>query len=411
VTDSPDHSTNEKRPLKVLIGVDTYPSDVNGAATFAARLAAGLSARGHEVRIASPSDSNYHGYREETHEGATLPIYRVRSYRWYPHDWLRYVWPWHARRYAGQILDDFKPDVVHTQSHIVLGRGFVHEAKARGIRVVATNHFMPENLTEHAPIPEFLKRKAEQIAWADAGRTYALVSAVTCPSPIAAGFLQREAHVPRVYAVSNGIKPALYRPDFSPKKENRIIFVGRITGEKHIDVLLRAFATLDPALEAKLDIVGGGDLLKSLTKMAGDLGIADRTTFTGYVEDEELRDMLSRSTVFVMPSIAELQSIATLEAMASALPIIGADAMALPHLIHNGENGYLFTPGDSVDLAEKLTTVLSLDDAGLDKLKRSSLSYVAAHDIDHTLELYEALYRGETVPDPITAASLDERAP
>jgi glycosyltransferase involved in cell wall biosynthesis len=388
VTDSPDHSTNEKRPLKVLIGVDTYPSDVNGAATFAARLAAGLSARGHEVRIASPSDSNYHGYREETHEGATLPIYRVRSYRWYPHDWLRYVWPWHARKYAGQILDDFKPDVVHTQSHIVLGRGFVHEAKARGIRVVATNHFMPENLTEHAPIPEFLKRKAE---------------------PIAAGFLQREAHVPKVYAISNGIDAALYHPDFSPKTENRIIFVGRVTGEKHIDVLLRAFAALDPSLEAKLDIVGGGDLLKSLTKMAVDLGIADRTTFTGYVEDDELRGMLSRSTVFVMPSIAELQSIATLEAMASALPIIGADAMALPHLIHNGENGYLFTPGDVADLAAKLTTVLSLDDAGLDKLKRSSLSYVAAHDIDHTLELYEALYRGETVPNPVTAASLGEQ--
>ena len=51
-----------------------------------------------------------------------------------------------------------------------------------------------------------------------------------------------------------------------------------------------------------------------------------------------------------MPSIAELQSIATMEAMASALPIVAANAMALPHLVHDGENGYLFEPGNIDDL-------------------------------------------------------------
>jgi glycosyltransferase involved in cell wall biosynthesis len=396
-----------KPPLKVLIGVDTYPPDVNGAATFSARLAAGLASRGHEVRIASPAADSWHGYRDETHEGATLPIYRVKSYRWYPHDWLRYVWPWSARKRAGEILDDFKPDVVHTQSHIVLGRGFVHEAKARGIRVVATNHFMPENLTAHAPIPNFLKRKAEQLAWADAGRTYQLVSAVTCPSRIAADFLERETGIRGVHAVSCGIDAGLYSPSFAPKTENRVIFVGRVTGEKNIDVLLKAFAALDPELDAKLDIVGGGDLLKELTQMAKELGIGDRTTFTGYVTDEQLRDLLSRATVFVMPSIAELQSIATLEAMASGLPIVAANAMALPHLVHEGENGYLFTPGDVPDLTAKIAKVLSLPQDQLTTMKKWSLRYVAAHDIQRTLTLFEGLYRGEKVTDPVTHASLE----
>ena len=54
----------------------------------------------------------------------------------------------------------------------------------------------------------------------------------------------------------------------------------------------------------------------------------------------------TRGTVFAMPSIAELQSIATMEAMASGLPVVAANAMALPHLVHDGENGYLFEPGD-----------------------------------------------------------------
>ncbi|MBK0296831.1 hypothetical protein IAE22_33570, partial [Bacillus sp. S34] len=49
------------------------------------------------------------------------------------------------------ILDAVKPDVLHIQSHVVIGRGIVHEAHDRGIRVVATNHFMPENLLEYTP--------------------------------------------------------------------------------------------------------------------------------------------------------------------------------------------------------------------------------------------------------------------
>lgn len=68
---------------------------------------------------------------------------------------------------------------------------------------------------------------------------------------------------------------------------------------------------------------------------------------TGYVDESYLRNALTRATVFAMPSIAELQSISTMEAMASGLPIVAADAMALPHLVHDGENGYLFEPDAS----------------------------------------------------------------
>ncbi|MDQ1597363.1 MAG: hypothetical protein QOI70_787, partial [Microbacteriaceae bacterium] len=139
-----------------------------------------------------------------------------------------------------------------------------------------------------------------------------------------------------------------------------------------------------------------------------DLGIEDRVTFTGYVTDEELRGMLTRATVFAMPSIAELQSIATMEAMASGLPIVAANAMALPHLVHEGENGYLFEPGNSSDLAAKLSHVLTLPPAELQKMKESSLRYIAAHDIQRTLTIFERLYRGQTVTDPVTDASLDE---
>jgi glycosyltransferase involved in cell wall biosynthesis len=151
--------------------------------------------------------------------------------------------------------------------------------------------------------------------------------------------------------------------------------------------------------------------MNQLKQMSKDLGIADRVNFSGYVTDEQLRAALTRATVFAMPSIAELQSIATMEAMASALPVVAANAMALPHLVHDGENGYLFEPGDAADLAAKLTDVLSLSDDDLTAMKKASLRYIAAHDIQRTLSIFESLYRGEPVTDPVTDASLDEQVP
>jgi glycosyltransferase involved in cell wall biosynthesis len=101
-----------------------------------------------------------------------------------------------------------------------------------------------------------------------------------------------------------------------------------------------------------------------------------------------------------MPSIAELQSIATMEAMATGLPIVGANAMALPHLIHDGENGYLFAPNDVEDLREKLITVLTAEPDELLRMKNNSLRFIRGHDITRTLDTFEALYRGEEVVDP-----------
>lgn len=418
VTDTPDGSlpgnssqaSSTSVPLRILIGCDTFPPDVNGAANFASRLAAGLTERGHEVSVEAPAFDRKHGRFSEEHNGSTFMVHRVYSWRWFPHDWLRFVLPWRSQAHAARILDEVKPDVVHIQSHIVVGRGLARQATKRGIRVIGTNHFMPENMIEHTLLPKFLRRTAISAAWKDAARTFTLCEAVTTPTRKAAAFLEAETSVTGVHAISCGINARNYTPSFEPKQKNRIVFVGRVTGEKHIDVLLTAVAALDPSLDVELDIVGGGDQLKELQQLASTLGIRDRVNFTGYVSDEELRDTLTRATVFAMPSVAELQSIATMEAMASGLPIVAANAMALPHLVHHGANGYLFEPGNTTDLAAKLTDVLQLPDAELRRFKEASLKFIEAHDIERTLNTFESLYRGEAVTDPVTEVSLDEPA-
>lgn len=404
----PTADTAPTGPLRILIGADTFPPDVNGAARFTSRLSAGLTQRGHELHIMAPAQSSKHGAFTEQHDGADITVHRLYSWRWFPHPWLRFVLPWRSQAHARRVLDLVKPDVVHIQSHIVIGRGLTRQAAKRGIRVVATNHFMPENLIEHTLIPRFLRKLAVRIAWNDAAKTYRLVESVTTPTRRAADFLESETDITDVHAISCGLNASEYTASPTRPKDNRVVFVGRVTAEKHIDVLVRAVAKIDPALNVKLDIIGGGELEAHLAKLAEQLGIGANTTLTGFVSDEELRAGLTRATVFSIPSVAELQSIATMEAMASGLPVVAANAMALPHLVHDGENGYLFEPGNSDDLAEKLTRVFTASDEEYLRMKRASLTFIKPHDIERTLTTFESLYRGEAVTDPVTEVSLDE---
>jgi glycosyltransferase involved in cell wall biosynthesis len=395
--------------LRVLIGADTFWPEINGAASFIARLAAGLAARGHDVHIAAPSFSNTRlGALTEEHEGQKMTVHRIYSWRWYPHPWLRFALPWRIKQNSARILDRVKPDVVHFQSHIVIGRGMTLEGGQRGVRLIGTNHFMPENLLEYTLIiPPFLRQWAVRLAWKAADRTFSRAERVTTPTRKAADYLEANTSLRNVLAISCGINAHNYTPVFTKRTDNLIVFLGRVVEEKQIDKLIRAFAKLDPALGAKLEIVGGGELEGKLKGLASTLGVRESVKFTGYVEESYLRGALSRASVFAMPSIAELQSISTMEAMATGLPVVAANAMALPHLVHNGENGYLFEPGDVDDLAAKLTKVLTLPEPEYQAMKRASLEVVASHDIERTLDTFESLYRGEPVEWDVAARAAE----
>ncbi|WP_309620232.1 glycosyltransferase [Salinibacterium sp.] len=392
------------------MGADTFWPEINGAASFIARLSAGLAERGHDVHVAAPSYSNKKlGAQIEEHEGQKFTVHRIYSLRWYPHPWLRFSLPWRIKQNSARILDRVKPDVVHFQSHVVIGRGMTIEGKKRGIRIIGTNHFMPENLLEYTLIiPPFLTKQAIKAAWGAADRSFRRAERVTTPTRKAAEYLEANTSVEGVLAISCGIDAHNYTPNMQPRTDNLIVFLGRVVEEKQIDKLIRAFAILDSSLDARLEIVGGGDQEGRLKSLAAQLGVSDRITFTGYVDEAYLRHALTRASVFAMPSIAELQSISTMEAMASGLPIVAADAMALPHLVHDGENGFLFEPGNVAQLAEKLTAVLSMSHEEILKFKKESLTIVESHDIQRTLDTFESLYRGEAVNGDVTAPATAE---
>lgn len=392
------------KPLKIVIGCDTFPPHINGAARFAERLASGLARHGHDVHIITSAFDDSFGTFTEIYDGQSMTVHRIRSYRIPQHKTLRFIWPYTLKRKTDRILKNLNPDVVHIQSHLIVGRYLIKSAKEQGIRLLATNHVMPENLIKYSVIiPKFLESWAMKMAWADAGRVLKKVEFITTPTRRAADLLEKAAGLTGVLAISCGIDASKFA-NASPtsNKVPRILYLGRLDYEKHIHNLLKAVALLPPELKVQVEIVGDGGERKHLENLAGELGIAKQVSFLGHISEEELPKAYERATLFAMPSIAELQSIATMEAMASGRPVVAADAMALPHLVHDGDNGYLFEPDNVEQFADRLKRILTADQSELNRLSENSLHLIQSHDIERTLSIFEGLYRGDNDSDRTT---------
>ena len=384
------------KPLRVLIASDTFPPDINGAARFTERLAGGLVRNGNDVHVLAPAFSDKWGTFTETHDGVQMTVHRLRSRRVIIHKTLRFVSPLTLRKHVDRILDDIEPDAIHSQSHMVLGRVLVKSGKERGIRLIATNHLMPENLLKYLHLPQFLERKVKARLWKDTGKVLAKFDHVTTPTRRAAELLEEAAGIQNVLSISCGIDATKFaNPTRTTNKPFRVLFLGRLDWEKHIHNLIRAVAKLPKEIDFQVEIAGDGSQRKYLNDLAKELGVLDRVTFLGHITEEELPLAYERATVFAMPSIAELQSIATMEAMASGRPVIAANAMALPHLVHHGDNGYLFEPDDVDDFAACLLKVATADQKELDRLSENSIHLIQSHDIKRTLAIFEGLYRGD----------------
>lgn len=389
--------------LRVVIPCDTFAPDINGAARFAERLAGGLVRRGHEVHIIAPAFDNSEGPRIEHHDGVNMIVHRLRSHRVPQHRTLRWPEPWGMTKKIHEVLKEVNPHAVHIQSHLMVGRFALRAARKLKLRTLATNHVMPENLMRYSLLPKFLHKFAMRIIWADAGRILRKMDALTTPTKRAAELLENAAGVSGVLAISCGIDASRFANQTPTQNESPVaLFLGRLDDEKKIDVFLRAVALLSEHQNLRVELVGDGGERERLQKLAESLNIASRVSFLGHVTDDELPGIYERATVFVMPSIAELQSIATMEAMASGRPVIAADAMALPHLVHDGDNGYLFPPGDVEALAERLRRILVADRKELTRLSENSLHLIQSHDIQRTVGIFEDLYRGVGEEAPTT---------
>lgn len=382
----------------VVIACDTFAPDRNGTATFTKNLASSLQQNGYEVHVIAPATSKLYGTFREKHDGVPLVVHRLKSFRLPFQPVQRFVIPLGLTRKLTELVSAIAPDVVHIQSHLNVGQHAANAARKNKVRLVATNHIDAENLVENVLLaPKFVKKFLAKMIIRDASRVFRAADSVIAPNLRSAQML--EAVIPnlKVFAVSGGVNLEAYKNvDKAKQASSLVTYVGRLDREKHVYVLLEALARLPK--DIKLEVIGTGSQQSELITLAKELKIQSRVRFFDDLDDAQVIDKLGKASVFVMPSIQELQSMATLEAMAAGRPVVGANSMALPNLVEDGVNGYLFRPDSPTDLAKKLEMVFALNAKEFQSFCLGSLAKARQHDLLQTVASYEKVYAGE---DPI----------
>jgi len=388
--------------MKVLIATDNYYPNVNGASYFAQRLAYYLKKHYHSVLVIAPSRSRH----EETFEYDGVQVHGIPSM---PLERIRVPFPIMAAISVEKAIKQFQPEIIHIQSHFAIGRNTVNTAKKLRIPIVGTNHFMPENLVHYFYAPKPVEMMIKNMGWAYSLKTLNRLDAVTSPTKIAAGLLETVGIKKPVAVISNGIDLQTFKPSNDgaylaeryniPAGKPVLLFVGRLDKEKFLDLVIRALAKVASQIPVTLVIAGVGAERNKLERLAADLNMQSNIIFTGFVPDEDLPNLYTLADCFIMAGTAELQSIATMEAMASGLPVLAVRAMALPELVRNGENGFLFEHGNINQMAEQIVMLLG-DESLRQKMDQASLQIIQSHNIDRVIEEFEALYKEVAKPRP-----------
>ncbi len=384
--------------MRILIVGETYYPGTNGQAVFTIHLAEGLAQAGHQVMALVPAD-HFASSTEEINGVLVHKSPAVQLGLLHPGTYMTVT----PGLFIREVFNDFRPDVVHIQDHYPLARSAAILAHRRHVPLVGTNHFLPENVLPYVQLVPLKKEWKIRILWWTMLDTYRRVNVATTPTETAARILRAQKVRFPVHPISCGVDTTRFHPlpgvdraairrkyGLAPDK-SLFLYVGRLDGEKRIDVLIRAFKQLKRE-DCQLVIGGRGAQAGALATLGRQLGLDSRVAFTGYIPADDLPLVFNSADVFVMPSPEELQSIATLEAMASGLPVLAAAARALPELVAHGVNGYLFAPNDAMDAAFWMEKLLE-QRAQWPVMGEASLMRVSAHSLENTIYRYAQVYQ------------------
>ncbi len=186
---------------------------------------------------------------------------------------------------------------------------------------------------------------------------------------------------------------------FPKNGEWRFVQAGRLIEKKGLPVTLRAFSTfLKQHPGATLTIAGEGPLLPELQKFARELGVTERVSFTGFISQEQLREIYYRSHIFLHPSQTgrdgnqEGIPNSMLEAMATGLAVFATEHGGIPEAIENGVSGVLIPERDDSALAQALLNTTQ-DPGFLSRIARSGAEAVREKfDLQQQAQQLEEIY-------------------
>jgi glycosyltransferase involved in cell wall biosynthesis len=383
-----------RRPLSIAMVSDGIGDVVAGSFVSTVRFAERLKARGHRVVFISSGSwrsrraDDYRGMRIYRLPGPVVPWTEGR---------LRLGLP-SARRLRAILVDE-RIEIVHVMIPLPLGLVAARVAKSLRLPVVMHSHTQPENIFLNAPAfpgREALKRRfVAYLVW-----LYRQADAMIYPSDYSRREFP-ELATSRHVVVSNGVDREAFHPT-SPdafvnrfglsREKQHLLYLGRLHQEKDVETLIRAMPiVLRQHPDTHLVIAGRGYQYAALTALARECGIAADVTFCGFVPDADLPAAYSACDVFVLPSVAELEGMVVLEAMACGRPLLVADARHSAATALVDGNGLLFRPHDPGHLAEQAVRLLSHPDR-LRAMSALSLEKSRAFDIAESTAAIERLY-------------------
>lgn len=255
-------------------------------------------------------------------------------------------------------LEEFRPDLVHIATPDLLGFSAVRWATKHGLPVVSSYHTHFSSYLPYYRLGWLEPLLLTYFRW-----FYGKVNQVHVPTPSMIEDL-REKKIGRDLRVwARGIDTQRFSPKHRSLDWRRemgiepddtvVLFVSRLVWEKNLDLYAEAVRAVSASMNGvRALIVGEGPAREELQERLPD-GI-----FTGHLEGDELSRAYASGDIFLFPSVTESFGNVTLEAMASGLPCIVADAVGSRSLVHHGVNGYHVSPGSAESLAKRLAELV-----------------------------------------------------
>jgi len=399
-----------------------YPPEVSGVSLGNAERALYLTGEeGARLMVLAPGSAGESERNPADTGPAGLEVVRYPAKRWFPYRLTR-VPRRRALRLIDEALERGRPDVVIVTD---VERVFVFGAWALPGRPYARRHGVPYVAHYHTDFLNFARthpfwRFTRQILLTRVVRAlYHRFDLTVAATDAAARSLRnlglREVHhVPFIgidvsdFSPSRADRDCLARRIPGCQKTDRFLLsLGRLSQEKRVDLVIRAFHELSRSHpELRLLIAGDGParVVSHLRRLAG---ASDRIHFLGFVTGDERARLFASSDVFCTASPYETFGRTVVEAMASGVPVVAADNGAITDYLVNGRNCYLFQLGDVSSLVAALSRALDGDTTSLVRIARQdSVRMSVAEGCRRLLAFYEGLIPAHRPLAPMAGSSV-----
>ncbi|WP_310497033.1 glycosyltransferase family 1 protein [Sandarakinorhabdus sp.] len=379
----PHDGADPARPLRIALFSGNYNYVRDGANQALNRLVAFLERQGCTVRVYSPTSDT--PAFEPAGTLVSVPSVQIPGRAEYR---VALGLPERLKR----DIRNFAPDIIHLSAPDPLGHAAKKLGRALGVPVVASVHTRFETYLEYYGFG-WLRPAGENML----RRFYAGLDAVFATTSGFAETLREQGIVEHATVWSRGVDKARFNPgrrsaewrwSLGIKDDEAVIaFVGRLVLEKGLDKVAAAVTELKArGVPHRLLVVGEGPARERFAAQVPD------AIFAGFLDGDRLPRAYASAEVLINPSTTETFGNINLEAMASGIPVVAADASGNACLVENGVTGRLVAPDDIAGYADALTLYLT-DPAARAAAGAAGLKAAQAYDWDEINGAVLARYR------------------